>query len=55
MTDENSKKEIVLGLDLGTASIGWALIEYGVDKEPEKLIGCGSLIFPEAKEKTNER
>jgi len=34
---------IVLGLDLGTNSIGWALI----DDEKEKIIGAGSRIFPE--------
>ncbi len=32
----------ILGLDLGTNSIGWALIE-----ENKKLIDAGSRIFPE--------
>lgn len=33
----------ILGLDLGTNSIGWAVI----DKENEKIIDCGVRIFPE--------
>ncbi|HOJ65132.1 MAG TPA: HNH endonuclease domain-containing protein, partial [Spirochaetota bacterium] len=34
----------ILGLDLGTNSIGWAIIEEGND---EKLIDKGCIIFPE--------
>ncbi len=33
----------ILGLDLGTNSIGWAV----VDDEQGKIIGLGSRIFPE--------
>ena len=33
----------VLGLDLGTNSIGWALI----DDKNNKVLGIGSRIFPE--------
>ncbi|WP_431136066.1 type II CRISPR RNA-guided endonuclease Cas9 [Psychroserpens mesophilus] len=33
----------ILGLDLGTNSIGWAL----VDDEEQKILGIGSRIFPE--------
>ena len=33
----------ILGLDLGTNSIGWALI----DDENKKILGLGSRIFPE--------
>ena len=32
----------ILGLDLGTNSIGWAI----VDSETNKLINCGARIFP---------
>lgn len=39
-----------LGLDLGTNSIGWALIEYEDNQQPKKLIACGSRIFQEAVE-----
>ncbi|MDD5241962.1 MAG: type II CRISPR RNA-guided endonuclease Cas9 [Sulfuricella sp.] len=39
-----------LGLDLGTNSIGWALIEYDDNQQPKKLIACGSRIFQEAVE-----
>ncbi|VAW39113.1 CRISPR-associated endonuclease Cas9, partial [hydrothermal vent metagenome] len=46
----SNKNETILGLDLGTASIGWALIEHNAVKEPVRLIGCGSRIFPEVVE-----
>lgn len=39
-----------LGLDLGTNSIGWALIEYNDNQQPRKLVACGSRIFQEAVE-----
>ena len=37
--------ERALGLDLGTNSIGWALIEGSAD-EPERIIDMGSRIVP---------
>ncbi|MBL4593632.1 MAG: type II CRISPR RNA-guided endonuclease Cas9 [Flavobacteriales bacterium] len=40
----------ILGLDLGTNSIGWALID---DKE-NKILGTGSRIFPEGVENLGE-
>jgi CRISPR-associated endonuclease Csn1 len=40
----------ILGLDLGTNSIGWALID---DKE-SKILGTGSRIFPEGVENLGE-
>ncbi|MGN6400984.1 MAG: hypothetical protein ACTHMD_11055, partial [Flavisolibacter sp.] len=36
----------ILGLDLGTNSIGWALIEQDFDKEMGKILGLGSRIIP---------
>jgi len=39
-----------LGLDLGTNSIGWALIEFDDNQQPQNLIACGSRIFQEAVE-----
>ncbi|MBS1496398.1 MAG: hypothetical protein JSS98_03160 [Bacteroidetes bacterium] len=39
----------ILGLDLGTNSIGWALI----DKENQKIIGLGSRIVPMGDDKGN--
>ena len=35
-----------LGLDLGTNSIGWALIEVDSEKRILKIIGLGSRIIP---------
>ena len=36
----------ILGLDLGTNSIGWALIEVDSDNSPVRIIGMGSRIIP---------
>lgn len=43
-----SKK--ILGLDLGTNSIGWALIERDFDTREGKIIGMGSRIIPMGQE-----
>lgn len=42
---ENNKKYI-LGLDLGVASIGWAVMEINEEGEPIKLLDANSVIFP---------
>jgi CRISPR-associated endonuclease Csn1 len=36
----------ILGLDLGTNSIGWALVEQSVDNKTGKIIDIGSRIIP---------
>jgi len=36
----------VLGLDLGTNSIGWALIEQDFENKHGKILGMGSRIIP---------
>ncbi|WP_333851658.1 type II CRISPR RNA-guided endonuclease Cas9 [Epilithonimonas sp.] len=36
----------ILGLDLGTNSIGWALINQDFDKKEGKILGMGSRIIP---------
>ncbi|MCA0431395.1 MAG: type II CRISPR RNA-guided endonuclease Cas9 [Bacteroidetes bacterium] len=36
----------VLGLDLGTNSIGWALIEQNIENKDGKILGMGSRIIP---------
>lgn len=36
----------ILGLDLGTNSIGWALIEQDFEKKYGKILGMGSRIIP---------
>ncbi|MBD8348067.1 type II CRISPR RNA-guided endonuclease Cas9 [Dysgonomonas sp. HGC4] len=36
----------ILGLDLGTNSIGWALVEVDHEKKIVKIIGLGSRILP---------
>lgn len=36
----------ILGLDLGTNSIGWALIEQDFDNKQGEIIGMGSRIIP---------
>ena len=36
----------ILGLDLGTNSIGWALIKEGDENEKSEILGLGSRIIP---------
>lgn len=36
----------ILGLDLGTNSIGWSLIEQDFDKKDGRIIGMGTRIIP---------
>jgi CRISPR-associated endonuclease Csn1 len=36
----------ILGLDLGTNSIGWALIEQNFEEKQGKILGMGSRIIP---------
>lgn len=38
--------DYALGLDLGTTSIGWAVVQLNKADEPEKLIDAGVRIFP---------
>jgi CRISPR-associated endonuclease Csn1 len=39
-------KKNILGLDLGTNSIGWALVEMDAEKSQGNIIGLGSRIIP---------
>lgn len=41
---ENNKK--ILGLDLGTNSIGWALVDYNFNSKQGQILGLGSRIIP---------
>lgn len=36
----------VLGLDLGTNSIGWALVESDFEKKEGKIVGLGTRVIP---------
>ena len=36
----------ILGLDLGTNSIGWALVEHNFDRKKGNILGMGSRIIP---------
>lgn len=36
----------ILGLDLGTNSIGWALVEQNFEEKQGKILGMGSRIIP---------
>lgn len=37
-----------LGIDMGTNSIGWAVVEHDDNLQPSGLIACGTRIFQEA-------
>lgn len=41
-----NKPKTILGLDLGTNSIGWALVEIDHENGTVKIIGLGSRILP---------
>lgn len=41
----------ILGLDLGTNSIGWAVVEANANNEPSKILGMGSRIIPMGSDK----
>ena len=43
----------ILGLDLGTTSIGWAVIE-AENNEPKEILGLGSRIIPLTPDDANE-
>eukprot|EP00456_Euglypha_rotunda_P084451 TRINITY_DN84802_c0_g1_i1.p1 TRINITY_DN84802_c0_g1~~TRINITY_DN84802_c0_g1_i1.p1 ORF type:complete len:110 (+),score=2.97 TRINITY_DN84802_c0_g1_i1:50-379(+) len=36
----------ILGLDLGTNSIGWAVIETDANQKPVRILGMGSRVIP---------
>lgn len=40
----------ILGLDLGTNSIGWSLIDYDFENKKGDIIGLGSRIIPMSKD-----
>jgi CRISPR-associated endonuclease Csn1 len=44
----------ILGIDLGVASIGWALVQTDDEKNPQKIIDLGSRIIPLSVDESNE-
>ena len=38
----------ILGLDLGIASVGWAVVEIDEEENPIRLIDVGARIFERA-------
>jgi CRISPR-associated endonuclease Csn1 len=43
-------KKRILGLDLGTNSIGWALIKQDIESKTGEILGMGSRIIPMSQE-----
>lgn len=41
----------ILGLDLGTNSIGWAVVSTNSEGNPQKIEGMGSRIIPMGSDK----
>jgi len=39
-------KKMILGLDLGTNSIGWALVKHDIENNQGEILGMGSRIIP---------
>ncbi|MDI9341936.1 MAG: HNH endonuclease domain-containing protein [Sediminibacterium sp.] len=44
----------ILGLDLGTNSIGWSLIEQDFENKQGKIIGIGTRVIPMSQDKLSE-
>ena len=44
----------ILGLDLGTNSIGWALVESDFENKQGKIKGLGSRIIPMGQDKLTD-
>lgn len=44
----------ILGIDLGTNSIGWALVEQNFEEKAGKIIGAGSRIIPMSQDQIGE-
>ena len=44
----------ILGLDLGTNSIGWAVVNVDENGKPQSIEGMGSRIVPLSSDDTNE-
>ncbi|WP_201770255.1 hypothetical protein [Basilea psittacipulmonis] len=43
-----NKYRYILGLDLGIASVGWALVSVNENEEPIGLLDCGVRTFERA-------
>lgn len=43
----------ILGLDLGTNSIGWAVVSTNSEGKPQKIEGMGSRIIPMGSDKSD--
>ncbi|MCD4735694.1 MAG: type II CRISPR RNA-guided endonuclease Cas9 [Bacteroidales bacterium] len=43
-------KNYRLGIDLGSTSLGWSIIELSKGKEPTKLLNLGVRIFPDGRD-----
>lgn len=44
------KKKYRLGLDVGTNSLGWSVLELDSDSQPRAIVAAGSRIFAEGRE-----
>lgn len=47
-------KKRILGLDLGTNSIGWALVEHDFKEKQGNILGMGSRIIPMSQDKLGD-
>ncbi|MGV8964041.1 MAG: type II CRISPR RNA-guided endonuclease Cas9, partial [Candidatus Saccharimonadaceae bacterium] len=50
---ENKKEKTILGLDLGTNSIGWALIKHNFENKEGSILGLNSRIIPMSQDVLN--
>lgn len=55
-TQEISKKNYRIGLDIGIASVGWAVLENNSQDEPIRILDLGVRVFDVAEvPKTGQR
>ena len=47
------REKTILGLDLGTNSIGWALVKHNFEKKEGQIIGLNSRIIPMSQDVLN--
>jgi CRISPR-associated endonuclease Csn1 len=45
MADQRSGEGLILGLDVGANSVGWALLRTNADGNPYAMKACGSRVF----------
>ena len=46
MANQSEKQSYILGLDIGSSSLGWAVLETNKTNKPTGVLACGVRVFP---------